>query len=344
MCLAARLALGCGDCHACTQTNVHPRRVKMKALINSAYDGACGVSGCSEAERATVLYLAMQESDLMDETDLSKGERELSSNFCPFNMNADFLQLLDCDLACAQALGQRFETYNIPACVHYLLQGLRGEWFLADPGCGASHCEYRGSACGFMDFHRGGRTGFLNARGTDAAQGSADNIVRGCAKWCSHRDRGTHCTWCKCRGCDGTHKASRGGKALDCRGTPPMEVTCQSGRGSDDTGVRGCESWCSNADHCSWCKCRGCGPSGLPASGSLDLLLAGGQHSPDCSARDPLEPLPPGAVLLGCRSFKDAVADGVRRILSDPRLVYDGRRVCMDIQHVRRRVTDDVEE
>ena len=75
--------------------------------------------------------------------------------------------------------------------------------------------------------------------------------------------------------------------------------------------------------------------------------------SPDCSSADTLEPppsqsaaasrpeLPAGAAMLGCRAFKDAVADGTNRILADPTLVRDGRRVCMMIAHVRRRVGEE---
>ena len=47
--------------------------------------------------------------------------------------------------------------------------------------------------------------------------------------------------------------------------------------------------------------------------------------------------LPPGAVALECKAFKDAFADGTNRILSDPTLLHDGRRVCMDVAAVRRR-------
>jgi len=279
----------------------------MKRRINAAYDERC-VGRCSEAERAVVLYLAMQESNLMDETDTSKGSAQPASNFCPFNMNVDFLSLVGCDLACAQALGQRYAEYDIPSCVRYLLRGLRGEWEIRGEiraGGGA----HSGSACGFLDFHRGGRTGFDNAIG-------AQSCVADC------------------------------GYFFPTGGGTGSGVACGSAYGSaadPDSTVRGCEDWCSvrdAAEHCSWCKCRGC---------------TGGRGSPDCSSADPLEPwgashsaafrpaLPAGAVLLGCRAFKDAVADGSNRILADPALVHDGRRVCMMIRHVRRRVGEEEE-
>ena len=108
--------------------------------------------GCTGGELATVLIIAMIESDKMDKSDTSKGTTGGSSNWCPYNMNMDYLSVLGCGKSCAQGLGQYKNDYNIPLCTKYLLEGLRGSSAIGD-------------TCDFMHFHRYGRTGWQAGMG-----------------------------------------------------------------------------------------------------------------------------------------------------------------------------------
>lgn len=107
--------------------------------------------GCSGGELATVLAMAMIESDDMCSTDTSKGSSSGRSNFSPFNLNADELSKLGCNMACAQGLGQHCSSYNVPAAVQYVLRGLRGSAL--------------GNACDFLNYHRDGSTGWSACKG-----------------------------------------------------------------------------------------------------------------------------------------------------------------------------------
>jgi hypothetical protein len=125
--------------------------------------------GCSGGELATVLAMAMIESDDMCSTDTSKGSTGPSANFSPFNLNADELSKRGCNLAYAQGLGQHCGLYNVNASVKYVLMGLRGSQL--------------GNACDFLNFHRDGSTGWqacksnpcgcsCNGNGCDRYQGA----------------------------------------------------------------------------------------------------------------------------------------------------------------------------
>ena len=91
---------------------------------------------CSVPERAMVIMLAMLEDDTMTSSDLSKGRNDPSSNFSPWNMNADVLSHLGCDLDCARALGQAmahaftyaFFLYVTPRCSHMPLEKIPDHW------------------------------------------------------------------------------------------------------------------------------------------------------------------------------------------------------------------------
>lgn len=128
--------------------------------------------GCSGGELATVLAIAMIESDKMDKSDTSKGTTGGSSNWCPYNLNMDYLSHLGCDSHCAQGLGQHKGSFNMASCTNYLLQGLRGASAI-------------GSTCDFMHFHRYGKTGWDSGKG----------------KGCSYEDSS------KCKGCSDYVKA-----------------------------------------------------------------------------------------------------------------------------------------
>jgi hypothetical protein len=108
--------------------------------------------GCTGGELATVLAIAMIESDHMDTSDTSKGTTGGSSNWCPYNLNMDYLNQVGCDKVCAQSLGQHKSSFNMGACTSYLLNGLRG-----DPAIG--------DTCDFMHFHRYGKTGWESGKG-----------------------------------------------------------------------------------------------------------------------------------------------------------------------------------
>lgn len=146
--LAALLAdCGCGNCHGCGVEGPNSVRRTMEAEFNSA----CNSLGCTSQERAVMLAMAMQESNDMDSTDTSKGHSSGSSNFSPFNLNADELSHLGCDMGCAQSLGQYSTDYNIPKAVGFVIQGLRGSAL--------------GGACDFLNYHRDGSSGWDACKG-----------------------------------------------------------------------------------------------------------------------------------------------------------------------------------
>merc|ERR1719359_904157 len=109
-------------------------------------------SGCSGGELATVMAMAMIESDSMDKTDTSKGSSSGRSNWSPWNMNMDQLKALGCDETCARSLGQHSGSYDIPKATGLLLKGLRGQSSI-------------GTACDFMHYHRYGSTGWNAGKG-----------------------------------------------------------------------------------------------------------------------------------------------------------------------------------
>ena len=108
--------------------------------------------------------MAMLESDKMDKTDTSKGSTKGKSNFSPFNVNADELKLLGCDLSCAQSLGQYAGKYNIDKAVEYVLKALRGGTAI-------------GGACDFLNYHRDGSTGWNACKGKGC---NCDCGTKGC--------------------------------------------------------------------------------------------------------------------------------------------------------------------
>jgi len=134
--------------------------------MESKFANAC--LGCSGGELATVLAIAMIESDKMDKTDTSKGSSGGSSNWCPFNLNMDYLNAVGCDETCAKGLGQ--SGYNINGCVDYLLKGLRGTGGI-------------GGICDFMHFHRYGKTGYEDGKGKGC--GYESSKCKGCADYTS---------------------------------------------------------------------------------------------------------------------------------------------------------------
>jgi hypothetical protein len=128
--------------------------------------------GCTGGELSMVLAIAMIESDKMDKSDTSKGTTGGSSNWCPYNMNMDYLEQLGCDKKCAQSLGQSKSKFDMESCTKYLLDGLRGHSAIGD-------------TCDFMHFHRYGVTGWNAGKG----------------KGCDYEDSS------KCKGCSDYPKA-----------------------------------------------------------------------------------------------------------------------------------------
>ena len=140
---------GCGNCHACTPTPVEsPTEDRRRAAKRIAT--ACATNNCTEDELAIVLAIAMQESDSMDKTDTSK--TGLAKNVSPFNLNLAELALLGCDAQCANGLGQNSSTYNLQEATYWLLKGLRGTGAV-------------GSTDDFLNYHRGGSTGWRACKG-----------------------------------------------------------------------------------------------------------------------------------------------------------------------------------
>ena len=140
---------GCGNCHACTPTPVEsPTEDRRRAAKRIAT--ACATNNCTEDELAIVLAIAMQESDSMDKTDTSK--TGLAKNVSPFNLNLAELALLGCDAQCANGLGQNSRTYNLQEATYWLLKGVRGTGAV-------------GSTDDFLNYHRGGSTGWRACKG-----------------------------------------------------------------------------------------------------------------------------------------------------------------------------------
>lgn len=146
--IADVLQMGCGDCHSCGIEGYDSTRQTMAEL----FANACQAHGCTTQEHAVVLAMAMQESDKMDQTDTSKGSSGPSSNWSPFNMNMDQLSRIGCDSSCAESLGQYSYDYDIDTAVYYVLVGLRGGTAI-------------GGTCDFLNFHRGGYTGWTECQG-----------------------------------------------------------------------------------------------------------------------------------------------------------------------------------
>merc|ERR1712187_821365 len=111
-----------------------------------------GNHGCGTDALSVLLAMAMQESENMDMTDTSKGSSGPASNWSPFNLNMDALNRLGCDSSCAMAMGQYFNDYNVDLAVFYVLKGLRGGTDI-------------GSTCDFLNFHRGGESGWQECLG-----------------------------------------------------------------------------------------------------------------------------------------------------------------------------------
>lgn len=107
---------------------------------------------CSQQELAIVLAMAMQESDSMQKTDTSKDSHGGAKNVSPFNLNLSELGYLGCDKSCANSLGSHSSNYNVPKSVFYVLKGIRGGTQI-------------GSTEDFMNFHRGGSTGWKQCKG-----------------------------------------------------------------------------------------------------------------------------------------------------------------------------------
>merc|ERR1711907_925892 len=137
-----------------------------RKTMEAKFMDAC--SGCSGGELATVLAMAMIESDNMDSTDRSKGSSGGRSNWSPFNMNMDELKLLGCDEGCAKGLGQSSGSYDIPGAVGYVLAGLRGGTEIGD-------------TCDFLNFHRDGTSGWKACKGKGCGCGGGE--CKGCAQY-----------------------------------------------------------------------------------------------------------------------------------------------------------------
>lgn len=133
---------------------------------------ACHSHSCTGGELATVMAMAMLESDKMDKSDTSKGTSGGSSNFSPWNMNADFLKLLGCDIHCAQKLGQHSGDFDIPGALKYVLEGIRGK------------NSKLGSICDFFHYHRYGSTGWKAGKGKDCSYESSTSC-KGCSSYAS---------------------------------------------------------------------------------------------------------------------------------------------------------------
>lgn len=129
---------------------------------------ACDSQGCSGGEQATIMAMAMIESDNMDKTDLSKGHSRGKANWSPWNMNTDQLKALGCDESCAQSLGQHDGSYDIPKAIGLLLKGLRGQSSIGD-------------ACDFLHYHRDGSTGWNAGKGKGCEFSSSS--CKGCREY-----------------------------------------------------------------------------------------------------------------------------------------------------------------
>jgi hypothetical protein len=140
--------MGCGDCHSCGIIDDDPGF--SQDLADKIKD-ACESQGCSTEEHAVVLAMAMQEGAAF-EADTDKGTEGPESNWSPFNMNMDQLNRLGCDSSCATSLGQYSGDYDVDKAVLYVLKGLRGGTDI-------------GSTCDFLNFHRGGSSGWEDCRG-----------------------------------------------------------------------------------------------------------------------------------------------------------------------------------
>lgn len=133
--------------------------------MDGRYADAC--SGCSGGELATVLAMAMIESDSMDSTDTSKGSSGGKSNWSPFNLNMDYLNAVGCDESCARSLGQSSGSYDINGAVRYVLDGLRGLSGIGD-------------TCDFIHYHRYGKTGWEACKGKGCF---CDDDCKGCSDY-----------------------------------------------------------------------------------------------------------------------------------------------------------------
>jgi hypothetical protein len=142
--------MGCEDCHSCDNHIIDDEPKYTQDLAYKIKD-ACESNGCSPEEHAVVLAMAMQEG-AAEEADPEKGTEGPQSNWSPFNMNMHQLNKLGCDDSCAMSLGQHSYDYDIDKAVLYVLKGLRG-------GTGI------GSTCDFLNFHRGGSSGWEDCRG-----------------------------------------------------------------------------------------------------------------------------------------------------------------------------------
>lgn len=148
----------------CGIEGVDKTRKSMQDKIRSA------CRGCSGGELAVVMAMAMLESDKMDHSDTSKGTSSGKSNFSPWNMNADFLQVLGCDIHCAQRLGQTSGSFDIPGALRYVLEGIRG----TNPTLGG--------ICDFFHFHRYGSTGWKSGKGKGCGYESGSDC-KGCSSY-----------------------------------------------------------------------------------------------------------------------------------------------------------------
>jgi len=150
--------------HAYRCRNEGPSSERQR--IQAEIINAC--NGCSQGMLATIMAMAMIESDSMDKTDTSKGSSAGKSNWSPWNMNLDYLEKVGCNLACARGLGQSSGSYNIPAAVRYVRQGLQGAAAIGD-------------ACDFLHFHRYGSTGWEAGKGKGC--GFESSSCKGCSDY-----------------------------------------------------------------------------------------------------------------------------------------------------------------
>lgn len=147
---------GCGTSnnrYACkggiTSSPTSTRKVMMTYIWDALKNP---INGANLEECALVMAMAMQETYNMDTADTSKGDDRPESNFSPWNMNADFLSRVGCDMRCAQALGQGpYTATQIGNAVYFLLKSLRGGTAV-------------GNACAVLNFHRGGYSGWRDCR------------------------------------------------------------------------------------------------------------------------------------------------------------------------------------
>jgi hypothetical protein len=141
----------CKTCHDCKSGC--GRSLRAQAFVPSQPRQLPNGS-CSSQELALVLAIAMQESDSMEKTDTSKHGG--AKNVSPFNMNLSELSLLGCNSQCADALGQHSSDYDWNGSVSWLLKGLRGGTAI-------------GSTEDFLNYHRGGTTGWKDCKGKGAS-------------------------------------------------------------------------------------------------------------------------------------------------------------------------------